>query len=160
MRMRSSIVTVAPIRPSSSTVVVTSLRCGTFATITGSSASSAAARMGSVAFFAPEMRTSPSRGTPPWICSLSMSALVRFLRARFFGCERLDRERVDFPSHALAERLVDELVAGDGTFADEFTRDDACGEVRVVVRFDPHLRLGGGRADELCNLFRIHARGY
>ena len=72
MRMRSSIVTVAPMRPSSSTVVVTSFRCGTFATTTGSSASSAPARMGSVAFFAPEMRTSPSRGTPPWICSLSM----------------------------------------------------------------------------------------
>src|ERR1700731_5010702 len=149
MRMRSSTVTVAPILPSSSTVVVTSFRCGTFATTTGSSASSAAARIGSVAFLAPEMRTSPSRGTPPWICSLSMSALVRF-----FGGERFDRERVDFPPHALAERFVDELVAGDSAFADEFTRDDACGEMRVVVRFDLHLRLGEGRADELCDLFR------
>src|SRR5580698_5365792 len=152
MRMRSSMVTVAPIRPSSSTVVVTSLRCGTLETVTGSSASSAPARIGRVAFFAPEMRTSPSRGTPPWICSLSMSAL-----ARFFGSERFDRERVDFPPHALAERLVDELVAGDGALADEFTRNDACGKVRVVVRFDPHLRNGEGGADQLCNLFRIHA---
>ena len=47
-------------------------------------------------------------------------------------------------------------IEGDGAFADEFVRDDACGEVRVVVRFDPHLRLGEGRADELSNLFRIH----
>jgi hypothetical protein len=27
--------------------------------------------MGSVAFLAPEMRTSPSSGVPPWICNLS-----------------------------------------------------------------------------------------
>ena len=72
MRMRSSMVTVAPMRPSSSMVVVTSCRCGTLPTTTGSSASSAPARMGSVAFFEPEMRTSPSSGTPPAICSLSM----------------------------------------------------------------------------------------
>jgi len=34
---------------------------------------------------------------------------------------------VDFPSHALAERLVDELWRAMGVAA-EFTRDDACGE--------------------------------
>src|SRR6266853_669149 len=93
MRMRSS--------------VVTAFRCGTFATTTGSSASSAAARIGSVAFLAPEMRTSPSRGTPPWICSLSMLA-VRGL----FGRQCLDRQGVYLATHELAQRAVDHLVAG------------------------------------------------
>ena len=71
MRMRSSIVTVTPMRPSSSMVVVTSCRCGTLPIVTGPSASSAPARIGSVAFLAPEIRTSPSSAMPPVICSLS-----------------------------------------------------------------------------------------
>jgi hypothetical protein len=74
-RMRSSTVTLAPIRPSSSIMVVTSCRCGTFAIVTGLSASRAPARMGSAAFLAPEMRTSPSSGAPPRICSLSKRPL-------------------------------------------------------------------------------------
>ena len=74
MRMRSSMVTLAPMRPSSSIIVVTSRRCGTLPIETGPSASSAPARIGRAAFFAPEMRTSPSRGTPPRICSLSKPA--------------------------------------------------------------------------------------
>src|SRR5499427_10137963 len=106
MRRRSSMVTVAPILPRSSTVVVTSRRCGTFATTTGSCASSDPARIGKVAFLAPEMRTSPSRATPPWICSLSTSALPGL-----FGGQGLDRQGVDLPPHALAERAVHELVA-------------------------------------------------
>jgi len=39
--------------------------------VTGPSTSSVAARIGSAAFFAPEMRTSPSSGLPPTICNLS-----------------------------------------------------------------------------------------
>jgi hypothetical protein len=33
--------------------------------------------IGSAAFLAPEMRTSPASGTPPWISSLSMLACFR-----------------------------------------------------------------------------------
>ena len=58
-------------RPNNSIIVVTSCRCGTLRMVTGPSASSAPATMGRVAFFAPEMRTSPSSGIPPLICSLS-----------------------------------------------------------------------------------------
>src|SRR5216110_3327343 len=131
MRMRSSTVTVAPILPRSSTVVVTSFRCGTFATTTGSSARSAPARIGSVAFFAPEMRTSPSRGTPPWICNLSMSPLTRF-----FGCQRLDGKGVYLISHALAQCSVDELVTCEAALAGKLRRNDARGEMGVVIRLD------------------------
>src|SRR6516164_6700539 len=153
MRSRSSIVTVAPILPSSSTVVVTSRRCGTFATTTGSSASSAPARIGRVAFLAPEMRTSPSRAAPPWICSLSMSGPLRF-----FGGERLDRQRVDLASHALAERAVDELVARQGPKRRELARDHARGEMGAVVRlhFDP--RAGQSCADQPRDFFGVHGR--
>src|SRR5690242_5869562 len=151
MRMRSSMVTVAPILPSSSTVVVTSRRCGTFATTTGSSASRAPARIGSVAFLAPEMRTSPSRGSPPWICSLSMSPLLQF-----FGRQRFDRQRVDLVSHAGAERPVDELMPGNAALAHELGRDDASREVRVVVGFDPDIGVRQAGADQLRHLFRTH----
>src|SRR5579862_3371128 len=151
MRMRSSIVTVAPMRPSSSTVVVTSFRCGTLATTTGSSARSAAARIGRVAFLAPEMRTSPSRGTPPWICSLSTLAALRLV-----GRQRLDGQRVDLASHQLTERAVDEFVARQGALAGEFVRHDAGAEMRAVVRGDLHLRAGKARADQPRDCFRVH----
>src|SRR5580700_5396094 len=144
--MRSSMVTVAPMRPSSSTVVVTSFRCGTFATTTGSRASSAPARIGSVAFLAPEMRTSPSSATPPWICNLSM-----LIAPRFF-----DRQRVDLPAHELAERAVDELVARQAAQRRELARDDARTEVRTVLRLDLHVRSGQAGADEARNFFRVH----
>src|SRR2546430_10947244 len=143
MRMRSSMVTVAPIRPSSSTVVVTSFRCGTFATTTGSSASSAAARIGSVAFLAPEMRTSPSRGTPPWICSLSMSALPGL-----FGRQRLDRQGVYLATHEFPERVVHELVARQALLALELTCHHARGKMGVVLRL--HARSEERRVGKEC----------
>src|SRR5215813_3369258 len=153
MRMRSSMVTVAPMRPSNSTVVVTSLRCGTFATTTGSSASSAPARIGSVAFFAPEMRTSPSSGTPPWICSLSMLVLTRLV-----GRQRLDRERVDLASHGCAQCAVDKLVTREAALAGEFRRHHARGEVGVVVRLHVHLCAGQAGADEARDVVWVHGR--
>jgi len=67
MRIFSSMVTETPMRPNNSIIVVTSCRCGTLRMVTGPSASSAPATIGSVAFLAPEMRTSPSRGIPPFI---------------------------------------------------------------------------------------------
>src|SRR6516162_10088 len=153
MRMRSSMVTVAPILPSSSTVVVTSRRCGTFATTTGSCASSAPARIGRVAFLAPEMRTSPSRATPPWICSLSTSALPGL-----FGSEGLDRQGVDLAAHALAERAVHELMAREAAQLRELARDDARAEVGAIVRFHVYLRTGQAGTDQAGNFFRVHGR--
>ena len=72
----SSMVTETPMRPNNSIMVVTSCRCGTLRMVTGPSASSAPAMIGRVAFFAPEIRTSPSRGMPPLICSLSTDELA------------------------------------------------------------------------------------
>src|ERR1700680_1714376 len=151
MRMRSSTVPVAPMRPRSSTVVVTSFRCGTFATTTGSSASSAAARIGSVAFLAPEMRTSPSRGTPPWICSLSMLALCGL-----FGRQCLDRQGVYLATHELAQRAVDQLVAGQALQLRELARDDVRGKMGVVIRLHAHLCAGEACADQPRDVFRVH----
>ena len=65
MRIFSSMVTDTPMRPSSSIMVVTSCRCGTFEIVTGPSASKQPASIGSVAFLAPEMRISPSSAMPP-----------------------------------------------------------------------------------------------
>ena len=52
-------------------MVVTSRRCGTLSTCSGSEVRSAAHMMGSAAFFAPEMGISPCSGTPPSMTSLS-----------------------------------------------------------------------------------------
>src|SRR5438874_1034201 len=150
---RSSMVRVAPILPSSSTVVVTSFRCGTFATTTGSSASSAAARIGSVAFLAPEMRTSPSRGTPPWICSLSMSAL-----RGFFGRQRLDRQGVYLATHELPQRAVHELVARETLLALELLCHHARGKMGVVIRLHAHRASGEACADQPRDVFGVHGR--
>src|SRR5258708_32210411 len=133
MRMRSSTVTVAPILPSSSTVVVPSFRCGTFPTTTGSSASSAAARIGSVAFLAPEMRTSPSRGTPPWICSLSMLIL-----RGFFGRQRLDRQGVYLATHELPQRAEHKLLTGHTLQLPQLARDDVRDKMGVIIRLHAH----------------------
>src|SRR6185437_12754354 len=70
--MRSSSTSCTPIWPSSSMKVVTSCRCGTLPMLTGSSASRQAARIGSTAFLAPEMPTSPWSGTPPLIRILAI----------------------------------------------------------------------------------------
>src|SRR5579863_3114057 len=142
MHMRSSMVTVAPILPSSSTVVVTSFRCGTLATATGSSASSAPARIGRVAFLAPEMRTSPSRGTPPWICSLSISigadSASSLSGSRLLRGERLDRERMNLAPDTCAERAVHELMAREVLLAGELGRDHPRRKMNVVLGLDAH----------------------
>src|SRR5688500_656554 len=96
-----------PIWPSRFSIVVTSRRCGTFSTCSGSLVSSEAQRMGSAAFFAPETSTSPSSGTPPSMISLSKRAP---LRGPLFRRERLHREGMDVLAHAIAQRAVDELV--------------------------------------------------
>jgi hypothetical protein len=67
----SSTATSTPMRRKSFTVVAISFSCGTLVSTTRESASSVAARIGSAAFFAPEICTSPSRRVPPVITSLS-----------------------------------------------------------------------------------------
>src|SRR5262245_42075000 len=72
------------------------------------------------------------------------------------GGHRLDRHRVDFATHELAQGLVDELVAGDRTLAGELRADDARGEMDVVVR--AHFDTGAGQspADEGGDLVGSH----
>src|SRR5688572_19076758 len=147
MRIFSSMVTDTPMRPNNSIMVVTSCRCGTLRMVTGPSASSAPAMIGRVAFLAPEMRTSPSRGMPPLICSLSTER-SRVRRARQFAAsgellklfrgQGLDRKCVDLASHQGPECLVDELVPGDGPQSGELGSDHLRGEMGVVVGFDAH----------------------
>src|SRR5271167_3830344 len=112
MRIFSSMVTETPMRPSNSIIVVTSCRCGTFETVTGPSASKQPAKIGSVAFLAPEIRTSPSRAWPPWICSLSTRLTCVFVR-------RIDlqRQRMDLAAHCLPQGGVHQLVALHGPLA-------------------------------------------
>src|SRR5688572_17199565 len=133
--MCSSIVTLTPMRPSSSIIVVTSCKCGTLPMVTGPSASSVPARMGKVAFLAPEMRISPESGMPPVICSLSTRT------SHFVGGIGFKRQGVDFPAHARAQRGVDELVSGNATFAGEFRGDDHGLEMHIVIALHADVGL-------------------
>src|ERR671910_345671 len=143
-RILSSIVTLTPMRPSSSIMVVTFCKCGTLPTETVPSASKVAARIGSAAFLAPEMRTSPASGAPPWICSLSTGA--GFLRG-----EHLHAQSVDLATHARAERAVHELMTLQGALALELRGDDDGFKMRVVRRADAHLRTGQPGLDQRLN---------
>src|SRR3984957_14991885 len=118
----SSMVTDTPILPNNSIMVVTSCRCGTFDTVTGPSASRHPARMGKVAFLAPEMRISPSSAIPPWICSLSTSRHPA-LTGKLFRSEHLQRQRVDLVAHRGAERAVHQLMAQHAALAGKRRRD-------------------------------------
>src|SRR5258706_314274 len=83
-----------PIWRSSFAMVRTSMSSGTLARRSRSPVRSAAHMIGSAAFFAPEMRTSPSSGTPPRMRSLSTGA--PFLRRQL-----AHRERVELLAHAI-----------------------------------------------------------
>src|SRR5687768_4855173 len=116
-----------PICPSRLSIVVTSRRCGTFSIVSASRESNDAQRIGSAAFFAPEIATSPCSAMPPSMTSLST------LRLPFFGRERLHRKRVDLLAHAVAERGVDELVLLHLALAAEERAHDDRFEVTAVA---------------------------
>src|SRR5215211_5154082 len=69
--------TVAPVEATSSSIVATSRIWGTLRSTTGSSASSAAATMGSAAFLFPDGRTVPLSGCPPLMRKLSITLPAR-----------------------------------------------------------------------------------
>src|SRR5579859_5584339 len=100
-------------------VVVTSCRCGTLLIVTGSSASRQEARIGSTAFFAPEIPTSPRSGSPPLIRILAIGnprektepvAAASTARGGFFRRESFECERVDRAPHEVAQSGVDKAV--------------------------------------------------
>src|SRR5271168_1505248 len=139
MRIFSSMVTETPMRPSNSIIVVTSCKCGTFETVTGPSANKQPAKIGSVAFLAPEMRISPSSAMPPWICNLSTSLPCIFIRR-----ERLQRQSMNFVAHSLPQGGVHQLMALYGPPAGECGRDHHGLEMHIVVAF--HQRMAAGQA--------------
>ena len=59
-------------------------------------------------------------------------------------------------SHARPESLVYELMAREAALARKFRRNDACGEVSVVIRLDSDVGSRQACLDELCDLFRVH----
>src|SRR6185503_8342634 len=150
--------------PRSSIMVVTSFRWGTLPIVTGPSASSAPAKMGRVAFLAPEMRTSPSSGTPPRICNLSTRASPSARVAG--GCQvapfprrvRLDRQRVDLPAHACPEGTVDLLMTLDRSLTFESLGDDHRREVGVVVGDHANPRTGQAGLDQPGDFVGGHVR--
>src|SRR5512135_2754704 len=95
--------------------------------------------IGSTAFFAPEIATSPSSGKPPLMRSLSTGAPLR-------GRERAHRQRVDLLAHALAERGVHQLVALHAAAPLELARHD---ERREMLTVTAHLEVLAGEPG--CN---------
>src|SRR5258706_12217276 len=135
-----------PIWGSSFAMVRTSMGSGTLARRSRSPVRSAAHMIGSAAFFAPEMRTSPSSGTPPRMRSLSTGA--PFLRR-----QRAHRERVDLLAHAIAERRIDQLMALHTGAPGELRRDDERLEM-LAVAHDFDMLAGEPGLNALLDAFR------
>src|SRR5690606_19257675 len=170
-------------RRSSLTVVVTSFRCGTLPSTTGAPASSVPARIGNAEFFAPEIRTSPSRRAPPRISSLSMTGGerrrdsmrldARLAHAQAFhdpseasapgsapllGCIGAQLERMDLAADPLPQRPVNQLMAREAALAGECVADDDGLVMAHAVR--AHLRRAAGQVllDQALDLVGIHPR--
>ncbi len=62
---------------------------------------------------------------------------------------------MDLAAHERAQRLVDELVAGDRPKARELRRNDLRGEMRVVVGFHAHRGAGQSGTDEVGDTFGV-----
>ena len=63
---------------------------------------------------------------------------------------------MDLISHARPESFVYELMAREAALAHKFRRNDARGEVSVVIRLDSDVGSRQSGLDELCDLFRVH----
>src|SRR5215471_1155075 len=134
-------------------MVRTSMSRGRFVSLSGRSVSSAAQRIGSAAFFAPETRIWPSRRRPPRIFSLSMDQPLSATKMAFLGRgsgvppfvgrERLHRERMDLFAHPVAERGIYQLVPLHAILAGERRRDDQRLEMLAVA---DHLEVLAGDA--------------
>src|SRR5580698_132730 len=150
MRIFSSMVTDTPMRPSSSIMVVTSCKCGTFDTVTGPSANRHPARIGSVAFLAPEMRISPSSAIPPLICNLSTSLPCVFVRSENLQCERMD-----LIAHRGAQRGVHHLMPLDRLLAYESRRHHYSFEMHVIAAGHHGMTAAQAVLDQLRHLLWI-----
>src|SRR5690606_18955473 len=139
-------------------VVVTSCSCGTLPTVTVLSAIMVAARRGSTAFFAPEMRISPRSCAPPLMISLSkrppesLQAWILFPLLRRIG---MQGQGVDLRPHEVAEVAVHHLMLLDGVQADERLADDD-GLEMVAVTLDGDLAAGNSGLDEPFDFVRLH----
>ena len=136
-------------------IISTSESRGTPRIRQGSSVSRVAARIGSAAFLAPEMRTSPSRATPPRMESLSTGSAPAAggeLRRR----RGVEGQGVDLSAHRRAERAVDELVALERAQALELRGDDRRLEVHVVVGAHVDARARQCRLDPAPDLLCVH----
>src|SRR5215213_9641387 len=120
--------------------------------MSGSRVKSVAHRIGSAAFFAPEIGTSPSSLTPPSMISLSTR-----LRLPLFGRHRLNGKRVDVFAHALAKRRVHELVLAHFRKPAELRAHDDGFEMASVAR---HFDVVALEAffEPLPNKIRIHGK--
>src|SRR6478609_6173875 len=143
MRPSTGVSAVTPICRSSFAIVRTSMRYGTLLSRSGCSERSAAHMMGSAAFFAPEIGTSPSSRLPPRMRSLST-------RAPLLGRERAHGKGVDLLAHALAQRPVDELVALHAALAGEGARHDQRLEM-LAVADDLQVLAGEAGGDALLD---------
>ncbi len=63
---------------------------------------------------------------------------------------------MDLAAHALAERLIDQLMTGNAALAGELLGHDARLKMRAIVRLHPHIGSGQAGADQPRNLLWAH----
>src|ERR1700682_4205380 len=142
-----------PICESSERMVRTSFSCGRLSSVSGSGVSSAAHRIGSAAFFAPEMTAPPLSATPPSIASLSTLVLRGSERGPLRRRQRLHRQRVDFLTHPVPERAVHELMLLDlGQAREGGAYDNGLEMLAVAGNFD--MLAGKAGLNRAFDVFR------
>lgn len=118
-------------------IVVTSFRWGTLHTVTVSEVSKVPARIGKLAFFAPDIEISPSSRVPPRMSNLSNAVSDLTRRLQFAPFPRrvcANRQCVDFIAHQRSQAFIYQLMALHRTLAVERFRHNYGLEVRIVVR--------------------------
>src|SRR5690606_3248569 len=123
-------------------------RRGTLSSTTVSAVSRLAHRMGRAAFLAPETEISPFRRWPPEMRNLSIRIGLVFV-----GSQGAHGQGVDLGLHAVAQGLVDQLVAGDQALARNGGADDQRLEMRAVA-IDVQVVAGQVVGNVLAYLFR------
>src|SRR5574343_290965 len=145
-----SIVTPTPMSPSRRSIVEMSFRCGTLVKCTGSAVSSEAQRIGSAAFLAPDMATSPERTWPPSINNLSTLG-APFFRGQGFEGQGMQLPGVEF----ILQNLVYMLLALHAVLADELAAHDD-GLEMMAIAVERQVFAGHAGEDELLDLVRVH----
>src|SRR5574343_452306 len=145
-----SMVTPTPMSPSRRSMVEMSFRCGTLVKWTGSEVNNEAQRIGSAAFLAPDMATSPERTLPPSINNLS-TLCAPFFRGQGFEGKCMQFPGIQFFLQGLIHALLTLHTAHPGKFV-----TDHEGLKVLAIAIQLQVFAGHASKDQLLDMVGVH----